>query len=423
MPVHRAFALTALGVLLLAAAPTSATGPTQSAPSVRIQPGALLGETCTLNMIFEDQAGTLYAGTAGHCVEGVGARVILAGLGEFGTVAYESPLTIAGLAQGKPQLDFALIRIDADRYGIVDPSVKVWGGPTAVAAELLPATPTLHYGQGLVFQSTEATRARMGVMEYTTGTGVFMGWWHGVFPFLGGDSGSPVLTVDGRALGYADIVTPSFSTYSTQAAAVSGPTFARVLEWLANDGWDLRMVTAPIEPPTEVALRTAEHCAATPIATDSQPDGCYRDTYRVYREVTPEKPVLWWHERGWEVGETGDPALCVQVPFSADERTCQTSILIVAGPADLWATNAGGVYLNVTWHASDGDVDVYVSDGNGQLVASAATSTLGKETLFMPELPPGEYRVDLVPRGYSDLASGGQGENVLATLHATPRAP
>jgi hypothetical protein len=84
-----------------------------------IQPGAPIvagNALCTLNWIY-DGGGGPYAGTAAHCVEGVGQRVALdeagGAPGGFGSVAYISS-----------NLDYALIRIDGFELGNVSAAMR-----------------------------------------------------------------------------------------------------------------------------------------------------------------------------------------------------------------------------------------------------------------------------------------------------------
>lgn len=177
---------------------------------------------CTLNFVWRD-ATNLFVGTAGHCVSGVGARVEN-DLGQaWGTVVFDA---------GSP--DFALLRVDALFRPTVVAEVRHWGGPTAVVD---PATtnagdPIMMYGYGMVFGSTEQTRARTGVLV-TDGAYSYSS----DIPAIFGDSGGPVLhRLTGEALG----VVSQLGAGST----LTGPTIVHVENALAAAGFDLELVTA-----------------------------------------------------------------------------------------------------------------------------------------------------------------------------------
>lgn len=117
-------------------------------------------------------------------------------MGDIGDVVFQIP-------GGIPGRDFALIRIDPLLYGLVSPTTCAWGGPTQMYA--FPSSPQegrsealVHYGWGQAYKHTAATRARAGVLPAT-------GWGaerlHFLAPLAGGDSGSPLLTARGEAIG------------------------------------------------------------------------------------------------------------------------------------------------------------------------------------------------------------------------------
>ncbi|HEV8361101.1 MAG TPA: hypothetical protein VGR28_11675 [Candidatus Thermoplasmatota archaeon] len=191
--------LAVAGLLLaLAAAPAPASGAMAAdcdagwacGPAVgTIQPGARLTNGCTMNFIVRDAQGRLYFGTAGHCGD-VGETLGVVDVGDaVATVVYDR--------YWDGGMDFALARIDESFRGAVDPTLLHWGGPVGLAAgdpELFEVT--FHYGWGNVYNVSETTRARVGVV---------LGWDDAEFSYLGfaqpGDSGAPILDQDGRALG------------------------------------------------------------------------------------------------------------------------------------------------------------------------------------------------------------------------------
>lgn len=153
----------------------------------KIRPGARMTAPvgCTFNWVVRDAQGELYIGSAGHCTP-VGSRVSTEGVGEFGTVVYN------GFARG---VDWLLVKIDASKHNMVDPTLCHWGGPAGVGVPDI-GDPLVVYGFGTVYGSVAATRARTGV-EYTKTTGEIS--------YIGtmqpGDSGAPVMTADGLATG------------------------------------------------------------------------------------------------------------------------------------------------------------------------------------------------------------------------------
>lgn len=158
-----------------------------------IQPGALMVGGCTMNFIFRDPAGALYFGTAGHCAGGIGHELGVVGVdGQVAVVVYDG----CALGPGNCTLDFALARIFPAFHDRVNPTVCHWGGPMDVNVAPRTGQTTHMYGQGSIYGLTSGTRARMGVL---IGASVIEVTYLGFAQ--AGDSGSPVLSGDGRALG------------------------------------------------------------------------------------------------------------------------------------------------------------------------------------------------------------------------------
>lgn len=163
-----------------------------------IRPGAWLrlgNSYCTASFVVEDQAGKLYLMTAGHCTQSLGQRIavkqgtLVAAAGEwleFGTLIGRNP----------NGYDTALIRIDEDKYDLVDPNMPGWGGPQGVATTR-PAD-ALHYGWGWVTWQEHQTRCRAATtLSWSPTT-----WWIETDTYGGGgDSGSGVMSYAGLALG------------------------------------------------------------------------------------------------------------------------------------------------------------------------------------------------------------------------------
>ncbi len=209
----------------------------------RIQPGARMTSPagCTMNWVFRDETGALYVGTAGHCIGATGSNgrsVSLWGTGVIGTSAFN---VNAGIGR-----DFGLVRIDPAKYGIVDPTLCHWGGPSSVAA-FTPTggiasdtRPVLQYGFGVVFNTAAVSRARVHEMQ-----GVSSSSFGLEGTISSGDSGSPVMLTDGSAAG---VVTHGI--VGVPGAFVIGPGYAgridRALELAeASTGHDFTLVTSP----------------------------------------------------------------------------------------------------------------------------------------------------------------------------------
>lgn len=174
----------------------------------QIRPGAQQSNGCTLSWIMRDAAGALYQTTAGHCTSSIGQRIGANGVGTFGTIIWR--------VNGGVGNDMALIRIDADKYSLVNPTLCHWGGPTGIATPADAGTQgtqhdsMLHYGWGVMWNGQE-TRARAGYIPNQaagapaptmTGSGWFGDGSVRMKGFTdGGDSGSPMMLKGGLAAG------------------------------------------------------------------------------------------------------------------------------------------------------------------------------------------------------------------------------
>ncbi|HYH48324.1 MAG TPA: hypothetical protein VEG38_02135 [Acidimicrobiia bacterium] len=158
---------------------------------------------CTLNFLFETPNKERFIGTAGHCVlttdtpvsgENAGEKTWPKGEGpaakdssgkRFGEFAY------AVLQDPK---DFALIRLDP---GVeASPEMCNYGGPTGINDEISDGPKVLHYwGNGVGIGTAVPARSAVAYgfpnADHVYAAGVA----------LPGDSGSGVITDDGRAVG------------------------------------------------------------------------------------------------------------------------------------------------------------------------------------------------------------------------------
>lgn len=151
---------------------------------------------CTANFIFTDGA-AYYVGTAGHCSDSAGETVTMQvdtdTIADVGTVAKR---TNHPAGDGIPGDDFTLVKLDpaiVSAWG-VNPAIPVVGGPNGVYTGCGPET-VRHYGHGygvVVAQGKPEGGLATSWFENSYG-------WTGVGIF--GDSGSPVVTTDGKAAG------------------------------------------------------------------------------------------------------------------------------------------------------------------------------------------------------------------------------
>jgi hypothetical protein len=183
-----------------------------------IRPGARMTSPagCTFNFVFRDAALALYIGTAGHCVSSVGQRVSASGVGSFGAVAYRR---LSG------NVDFALVKVDADKHHLVNPTMCSWGGPIGAdpGGASIPRRVLLEYGWGFFTDGGSDTRTRAHVERSASGGQMT---WVGVGS--GGDSGAPILTQGGYAAAIHTFGTDTISS-GWGFTSEGGPTFATIL--------------------------------------------------------------------------------------------------------------------------------------------------------------------------------------------------
>lgn len=184
--------------------------PLSTCPGVR--PGSAVyvagAGTCTLNFLFAGSDGRKYIGTAGHCVPTLynaldpasisGGEVVYAH--SSGPEVKDSRGAVIGnIAYGRltSTEDFALIRLNDLGSGKANPAMCHFGGPVGYSTDLT-STPTMihYYGNGVGAAQTLPARSGhsawgMPSNEHVLATGFA----------ISGDSGSPVITPDGRAIG------------------------------------------------------------------------------------------------------------------------------------------------------------------------------------------------------------------------------
>lgn len=218
-------ALTAAVVLAAVVVPgtASASGPTWApAGQATVHPGVMTvteGGACTSNFIFYNGAG-VFIGQAAHCAgtgaptetsgctagtKPLGTPVTITGASKPGRLVYSSWITMAQRGEKDANTcdfnDLALVQIDPADLGKVNPSVPFFGGPTGIST-----SPTAVGDRVLTFGNSPL---RGGVSALSPKEGISLGdegsgWSHTCYtasPGIPGDSGSAVLTNDGKALG------------------------------------------------------------------------------------------------------------------------------------------------------------------------------------------------------------------------------
>ena len=182
-----------------------AAAPIGTTPCPGVRPGALV-ETdkgvCSFNFLFRGADGQRYIGTAGHCIlgesavggENVGERTWAPGAGPVARDSEGNRIGEFAYAVLEDPKDFALIRLDATAPASAQ--MCHFGGPTGTHADR-PSTLTLlhHYGNGLLVGDVLPARSALALgmpnPDHVLATGA-------VVP---GDSGSGIISADGRAVG------------------------------------------------------------------------------------------------------------------------------------------------------------------------------------------------------------------------------
>jgi hypothetical protein len=184
---------------IAAAAPTATSAPVGTTPCPDVRPGAHVQTSVdtggTLNFLFRGSDGHRYVGTAGHILADEDTHVWK----KNGPTAQLDDGTTFGRAvfawnYNEMRRDFALIRLA--RGVKADPAMCHWGGPTGINTDLaMEPTVLRHYGQGMGISEAAPARTMVAV---SLANEVEIGALGVAIP---GDSGSPVISEDGRALG------------------------------------------------------------------------------------------------------------------------------------------------------------------------------------------------------------------------------
>lgn len=231
--------------------PAAAPAGTGSCPGVR--PGAIVNSDtgqCSFNFLFNGSDGRRYMGTAGHCILGespvggdVGEESWAPGTGPEARDADGNRIGEFAYAILQDPKDFAVVRLDP---GVeASPQMCHFGGPTGTNTDQGSSPVVLnHFGNGVgvgsVLPARSAVAFGMPNADHVYAAGA-------VVP---GDSGSGIISSDGRAVGVivtTGLHTGSLGTGGIDAGAMGitrlAPQEARAEQVL---GLGLTLQTAPL---------------------------------------------------------------------------------------------------------------------------------------------------------------------------------
>jgi hypothetical protein len=233
--------------------PVPAAAPVGTGPCPGVRPGAIVTSDagqCTFNFLFTASDGSRYIGTAGHCI--LGESPIGGDVGEeswapgTGPVARDSAGNRIGefsYAILQDPKDFALIRLDG---GVnASPQMCHFGGPTGTNNDQGSGAVVLnHFGNGIGVGSVLPARSALAIgmpdPDHVYAQGA-------VVP---GDSGSGIISSDGRAVGV--IVTTGVHSSSIGTGGIDAGTMGvtRITPQVNRAeqvlGTDLTLQTAPL---------------------------------------------------------------------------------------------------------------------------------------------------------------------------------
>src|SRR5213592_4649299 len=186
--------------------PVPAAAPLGTGTCPGVRPGAIVltdvGQ-CTLNFLFQGSDGSRYIGTAGHCILGtspfggdVGEMAWAPGSGPVARDADGNPIGEFAYAILQDPKDFSLIRLDP--LVEANPAMCHFGGPTAVNDDNPGLTELVvlnWFGNGILvgtlLPARSALAAGMPDPDHVFADGAA----------APGDSGSGIISSDGRAVG------------------------------------------------------------------------------------------------------------------------------------------------------------------------------------------------------------------------------
>jgi hypothetical protein len=207
--------------------PVPAAAPVGTGPCPGVRPGAIVQSDagqCTFNFLFTGSDGARYIGTAGHCI--LGESPIGGDVGEESWAPGQGPVARDSSGQRIGEFAYAILQ-DPKDFALIrlDPGVQAsaqmchFGGPTGVNNDnpgLSMPTVLNHYGNGLgvgtVLPARSALALGMPDPDHVFAEGA-------VVP---GDSGSGIISSDGRAVGV--IVTTGIHSSSIGTSGVDAGT-------------------------------------------------------------------------------------------------------------------------------------------------------------------------------------------------------
>ena len=205
--------------------PVPAAAPVGTGTCPGVRPGAIVNSDvgqCTFNFLFNGTDGRRYMGTAGHCILGespiggdVGEESWAPGTGPVATDSEGNRIGEFAYAILQDPKDFAVIRLDS---GVeASPQMCHFGGPTGTNTDLGSAPVVLnHFGNGIGVGSVLPARSAVAFgtpdPDHVFAAGA-------VVP---GDSGSGIISSDGRAVGV--IVTTGLHSSSIGTGGIDAGT-------------------------------------------------------------------------------------------------------------------------------------------------------------------------------------------------------
>lgn len=163
------------------------------------------GWRCTASFVFTSPDNrTLYLGTTARCIEhlSLGDPVDVANGTTTGTLVYDSFRVMSLVGEANDTIraanDLALIELPDEARPLVHPAVRHWGGPTGLAQGVSQGDHVLSVGESWYREEANQLDPAEGIVAGAEAWTATVAW---LPPRLSVDTGSPVLSVDGAALG------------------------------------------------------------------------------------------------------------------------------------------------------------------------------------------------------------------------------
>lgn len=246
-----------------------------------LRPGVKDGQGCTVNFLFAtpDNA-TFYAGSAAHCWKldeigdpvrpewgGIGWTNVNATLAYCSWGAQENLLTCPAKTWGEDEgwrNDFALLRIADEDRSKVHPATRVWGGPTGLASPPEPGSEVRTYGNSGfrdLDQGVNSGDSRSGIVLQRDNATTYARF---ATPGIRGDSGGPVLTSDGGAIGVNSFRGLNRDAFPGRAGLGIANIPYALAQFEEHTGLSLELVTWPTFDPPRHEVREEGFPAPSP---------------------------------------------------------------------------------------------------------------------------------------------------------------